>query len=425
MPITRRSPNPYNNFIIERITIRGLTTLVYAENELISLETYESMDGLISGVVTLNDVIGMSDVTKMTGLEALDIEFASGVGSSYGYRFRKSFRISGFSRTQSDNGLRETLMVRFTNHLLIANNFIKKPYTFKNTSIANIVRSMIAEFKEEAPNIDVEDTTFARDYTTGYSRPLNVIYNLIDHAASGSNNSCKYFFYEDRDGIKFKTLGSLKNTPSEYIVRKSANTGSEKFSAGTGKVLFASRLSVKEGSNLGQLSNNGLYGARTITHSLIRKTVEQHDIRRSDFSKLVGTLNTIPHMYEDESVQPPEMLEAQQPLNAIVSLPGDGFYKNDAKHTLGHINSVAQMESNYINAKTILAEIPGNTNITVGNIVYVDHVSVVSSDMISEMASGNWMIAKVKHHVTPDEFRTTLELVSDSSPKHAVSKGNA
>ncbi|AGN30385.1 hypothetical protein VPFG_00388 [Vibrio phage nt-1] len=415
-----RSANPVENFVVSKIRVRGLNFSASVENEITHLEVYESLDGLISGVFMFKDSIGVVDTLRISGFEAVDLEFASYVGARAHKVYQRSFRVTGISRMPSRTGGFESTIIRFTNNLITLNDYVKRPYVFKKTSISNIIKTILDGLGDEAPQYELESSLYQRDFVTGIARPYNVIRSVVDYASTDVNNSCKFFFYEDRDSIKFASLGTIRNKDYEFIIRKGADTGDVKWTSGDTNVITALRVVVKEQSNMHEISS-GLFGSRTYSHSLVRKKLTTKDVRRNDYIQQVGILNDVAHMYTTDDEFPSEVEETLQPLNSIQLVSNDGFYSNDNKHTLGSIHGVSLMEETYLNAKQILVEIPGNTNITVGDVVFLDYHSVTGDNHSSLDASGRWIVHELKHRVEPNSFITTLELSSDSSVNTAVS----
>lgn len=417
--ISNRSSAPSQNFVVSNIHLRGVAYSATVETNLVTLEIYETLDGLSSGIVFITDSNGISDLLSITGLEAIDIEFASGVGGEYANVYSKTFRVTGATRLKSNTGRVETLAVKFTNNLLSLNELNKRPYTFKATSISNMVKTIIDDFGDEAPEYNIEDTLFSRDYTTHIAKPIDVINELTNYTNSSTSGGCKYMFYEDRNAVNFVSLGTLRQADYKYIIRSGLRDGSDKFSAGVGNVIQPIRIEVTEQTNMHDITS-GIYGARTYSHSLVNKRIEVKDLRQSDYISNIGILNDVGHLQVANEVLADEIPFAEQPLNNIQLVPGDGFYKDDTKHRMGSVHSISAMEGSYLNAKRLTIEIPGNTNLTVGDNIYLEYASV-SEGQLSAMTSGKWLIYDLMHKLNTDTFTTTLEVVSDSSVNVASS----
>ncbi|CAM0000621.1 tail protein [Vibrio phage D479] len=419
--LAKQSLSPAENYLVSRVHIRGVDKIADMTDTLVKLDIYETLDGLVSGMVALNDTIGVVDDLLMMGYEAIDIEFASGVGNTYERVFKKSFRLTNISRSQNGPSSQEFILITFANNMIVTNDLIKRPYVFKATSISAMIKAILDGMGDETPTYEIEDTLYQRDYVRHIAKPLDTIFDLKDHASSRDSDSCHFLFYEDRDSVKFKSLGTLRAQDYDFIIRKGASTGDEKFDGGDTNILTAIRISIPEQTNVEQMSS-GMYGTRTISHSLIRKKLVTSDIKRTQYADTMGVMNAVPHMFTSPEALAPEMIETEQPLNVIQTMPADGFYLKSDTHTLGNVQGVGYMEDTYINAKKITVEIAGNTNLTVGNVVWMDYASIQSEGTASIMASGKWLIHDIRHSVDQmaKVFKTTIDLVNDSTPMNAV-----
>lgn len=422
MPILKQSTNPQENFTITSVVLRGVNKYAAIENNIITLDIYESLDGFTSGTVTINDVLGLSDQLDLQGLEAIDVRFASIHGKDVLFQYVKTFRITGISRSQNDPSNKEVLILRFTNNLMVIDDFNKQAWAFKKTSISNMVKTILESFGDDKPaDYEIEDTLFQKDYVAGVSKPIETIFKLAKNASSKTTGGSRFLFYENTHGIQFKSLAALREQHHVYTIYQGYTNGSEKFSSGKGHVIVASRIVVNEQSDVLHLKK-GMFGNRVFSHSLIRKKLVQHDLKREQFFTALPALNDTPHMSSDELED--EMDVVEQPLNNVQLVPADGFYRSDEKYDTGHLKGVSKMESVYMDSKKITVEIAGNTNLTVGDVVYMNFTSIISEQNGSKLASGRWLIKELRHALTQNDFKTTLELVCDSSPSTATSAIN-
>lgn len=417
---TKESSNPYENYELTSVRVRGVSKAADVVDNILGLDIYETLDGFINGVVVINDTVAIIDSLHAMGLEGISMEFASRHGADTNEIFSKSFRIISTTRTQNKPGNKEIIVLKFTNNMMVINEFNKRPYIFQATSISNMIKTILDSFGEETPKYNIEETLYQKSYTSGIARPMDTIFKLSDYASSKDNNSCKFIFYENRDGLQFRSLGSLREQDYKFIIFQGNTNGGEKFGAGESKILVARRISVDEQSDVMQI-NEGIFGSRTTSHSLIRKKAITSEIKRKSFLESMPLMNKVPHLYLDNEEFQEEMLDSDQPLNNIQLAPHDGFYVKNSSHPLGNTGSVARMEEAYMYAKSITVELPGNTNITVGDVIYVDFTGIVNEGSSSLLASGKWMVNSLHHAIDQTSFMTTLGLIGDSAPDVAVS----
>lgn len=403
--INNSSYTDANNFSISKIQIRGTSTYVLPESELISLTIHESLKNFVDGNISFSDQAGIVDVLNMTGNELIDIEFNSKSKSNSDLKFSKTFRICNFQRYTDELGINEYVQIDFCNQAIIENNLIRKSQAFSNLSASQIIQNILSQFSSlRTINFDIEETLYTRDYVSPIQRPFDIIQDIMQHCSSKQTKSCTMFFYEDRDGIKFKSLGSLKLASPKYKLIKEGNAFNRSYKDDE---LQAQDVVTRNGSNLFNNTERAWYGCRTIEHSLINKTVVINDLTESEFTGYVPLMNDhVPLRSDDVS-------NIDVPFNKVNLVSGDGFYESDGKVPQGHVGCVSDMEKSHIITKSLYIKIAGCTNITVGDTITLSHITL-SDDLKSKTLSGVWLITNLKHILTQKEFYTEIEVLSDS-----------
>lgn len=399
---------PENTFTLDKVIIRGLTEYANVTTNVISMDIYESLSGFIDGSFVVNDPVGLIDALKIVGDEAIDIQFRSGSGDNT-KTYRKTFRLNNYTRFVAPAGNVEMVEFFFVNQAEIENKLTKKSQTFSNKTISEMVRIILSGFKSLAEtDIQIEDTLYQRSYQARLQRPLDIIETIRKNAASKNNKSCDFYFYEDRDGVKFKSLGSLKGKEPEYTIVKEAQS-SRMHNSGQTELITALRMYTPKGADMIELSAAGRYGARVYSHSLINKKIIIRDITEDKAIKNNPYMNAKPISEEKE------IIDSDMPFNTVYITPADGYYEPDVNLPQGHLLAVKLMEQ--MNPKIVLAEIPGNVSLTVGDVVNLEHVSI-SNNFSSNAVSGKWLIGKLAHKFSlgdaEKKFTTELELITDS-----------
>ncbi|WVX87479.1 tail protein [Vibrio phage EniLVp02] len=398
---------PENNFTITRVLIRGLAKYAEVGANVAQMDIYESLEGLVTGRVYLLDVVGIIDILNMTSEEGIDIQFASKKGNLFHREWRKSYRITNYYKTTSPTGRTDAVCIEFCNQADIENNAKKKSQTYRDKSTSEVIESILSDFNSiDMSKVDIEPTLYQRTFTAAVQRPFSVIRRMLDNSASKLTRSCQFYFYEDRDGIKTRSLGNLKqNQTPEYTLQQEA--GSVKaYTNGEVKNIPAKRITLVRGVDASQRDR---YGCRTITHSLINKTIITQDMTEDKLYRDNPMLNS------EDLVREPDIVAADRPFNSVMILPGDGYYRDGTKLPQGHIQSVSHMERARIDRRVVNAQIPGNTDLTVGNLVNLKMVSIENES--SNNLSGVYIISKIHHIITTTRYVMDLELITDSKQK--------
>ena len=406
--INNTSYIPQNNFTVSKFAIRGTSQYVLASSGIVKLYIYESLDQLVHGSATILDQSGLVDRLKMTGNELLELEFNSRSGNSSDPVYKKTFRITSFSRASDDAGVNELIEIKFCNQADVDNRLIKKSKAFINKTVSECVTELLSEFKaftDAKTNIEVEETLYTRDYRAPLLHPFDIIKELAKNCSSKPTRSCTFFFYEDRDGVKFKSLGALKEQAANYTIRNQAKDEGH-YNAGDGDVIYAQALSTQAGADVLETT----YGNQTIEHSLVNKSIVYHNLDNEQFK-----INN-PLMNDNYPLQQDTIRDSDKPYQTVNLVSGDNFYQSSGKLVQGHINGVQVMELQSLIQKDVICVIPGDTDIKVGDTINLDQLTL-SGEVKSEVLAGKWLITKLKHEITPTEFYTHLELMSDSNVK--------
>lgn len=411
MPISSQGYRAENQFQVDNIIIRGRDSYAIVTNDVISLDVYESLDSLVQGSFIISDTAGVVDLLQITGEESIDIHFRSRTADGFHKEYKKTFRVDTFTRFMDKTGQIELVEFFFINQAVIENNLIKKSQVYKNKSVSEVIRSILGEFRSlSTSNIDIEDTLHQRTFHARFKKPFEVIHTLMQNAASKVNRSCKFMFYEDRDGIKFRSLGSLKSVEPKLVITKEAH--SDKLFNPSSNRVVSLRLHTTKGADIYNSTQEAEYGVRIYSHSLINKTIDVIDLTATKSARENPTLNDSPLRKEQE------INDTEGVFNTVLVRSSDGFYENDHVPQ-GHVNAVRMME-NGMNNKGMVAEIPGNTSLTVGDIVTIEHLTLSNASQ-SEVAGGKWLIKNLAHKLNlggdTKTFTTELILTSDSMIK--------
>lgn len=394
-----------NNFAISKIQIRGTTTYVLPDSELNSLEIQESLQNFITGSISFSDQAGIVDLLSMTGNEVIDIEFYSKSGSNADIKFTKTFRVINYQRFADQMGINEYVKIDFCNQAIIENNLISKSQSFSNQSASQIITKILAQFSSlRTFDIDIEETLYARDYISPIQRPFDIIQDLMKNCSSKATKSCTMFFYEDRDSIKFKSLGTLKLAEPKYTLIKEGDSINRSYNDNE---LQASDVVVKNGANVLNNTNRAYYGCRTISHSLINKTVDIYDLNKESLKNNVPLMNDVYPEREDG------IASSDMPFNKVQLVSSDGYYESDGLAPQGHVNGIRAMEQAHIITKSLYIRLSGCTNLTVGDTINLKHLTL-TDDLRSQILAGKWVIINLKHILDRTEFSTEIEVLTDS-----------
>ena len=282
--------------------------------------------------------------------------------------------------------------------------------------------------------------------------PLDAINALANKSLSGNSKGAGYFFYETTKGFHFHSWESMVSISGEqprpvagrfdYMVRKSqSNNFKPDFTGRTMKPVekFVQDLESVEKyefiNNYDSLAHQGLgtYGHKVITHNIYDKSYSAYNWRYhnwySQFKHADDTghrdydkypIAKVPVDYDGEKTVSdfPDSMVTLQPTTQYLHGEQTGSFGIDIALD-GLTHSVRNMQSNaMINGIKVLLTIHGQSYLEAGDVIWFGLRSVEPEkaypSTIDTKYGGRYVITKIRHRVTFDEYKMVLECVKDS-----------
>ena len=335
---------------------------------------------------------------------------------------------------------------------------ISKSYYDKNANIGDIVFDLLAQNKDgvqTSKKVFIEPTLGRRPYVIPNINPFNVITKLSNEAVAEStdefsgNPSPHYLFFENKDGIHFRSLQSLYNQPVKETFHVGDIGFDEKVVGGdkdSGKLIQNFRrileYEIKTRKDLFVNSASGMLGGRTISHDIYKKnyTVTEYNYLDDDDFEKYGRIS------EDEAsafrVYNTDRFLSQDFSKSIthlvpVSKTTTGL---DANYTtsdnLDGSTDPSNLEENYLqrqsrmmelsNGVHIQATVNGRTNLTAGDMVFITVPSIRGNDPDNPFYTGRYIVRALRHTIAPTvrQHLITMEITRDTSPSDFPSFGS-
>jgi len=309
-------------------------------------------------------------------------------------------------------------MLFFCSFELVADANIKLSKAFSGR-ISDIARRIIKDdVLKSTRYVQVEETKNATKYVSNYWSPYKNINYLLERAISTSNNP-NYVFFENRVGINFVSLSGLFSTPIKQrykydsFQRKTSGDGTSSIEIPEETFKRIIDYTIEVGFDYLQRLQNGTYGSKMISHDILTKKYSTQNVDMfSDFSS-ESHLNKYP-------ISTPEVLARYN--SNIYSYPKynsnmNGFGDDGSQNWLQRRSSLMGQA----NAYRLIAEVPGRTDITVGEVVEVTIYKSApvtqddpSADIKDNMFSGNYIISATNHRITREKHEIHMELLKDS-----------
>ena len=321
--------------------------------------------------------------------------------------------VNGASNPDQESN-RESVVLSLVSGSAIKNQVthVKKNYS-NHTNNTNIVSS-IAKNILEIDKLDVDPTSNKYPFIGNNQSPFDVICMLASKSAPVSG-APGFFFYETKDGHKFKAIDELINQkPVATYFRTDVNRSSVSDNSNDFKILS---FTINKNQNLINALKSGVYSNRRVVFNPKTYTYEEINFNLEDLENALGK----------RKVPRPEDTKYTRVLYSIkdVGTLSPKVEESDE----GDVNSyqgVVQMRYNLLFTQVVKMQVPCNPNLKAGDVVECNLEIISSGKKVQgdtdPVESGNYMILDLCHHYDSERSFTAMTLVRDTYGKY-ISKG--
>jgi hypothetical protein len=388
--------------------------------QVVSFDVYESvMLPVMYCEIFMKDSINLIEKFPIIGEEFVEIEFKNPELNSVQF-FR--FKLASVTNKFTD-GQGKTLfyMMKCASEEILENSvtYIQKRYEEGNpyTLVSDIIKTYLKSPKRL--NVDATSARGVDKITVSQLTPLQAIDYVRKRAVSKQYKSSSYVFFENRNGFNFTTLEHLISTGKKAIGDKiffyDSSVGASMAGVEVRNILAYQQLAY---NNVADLVQGAALNNRAISINLKTGTTNTIDF---DYSKQVGNFaqtdsdnvskvktSSFLNKYGNKSGQS----TVKSTLIAKSSNNGDTFIEESSGFLQSYVSQLTQ------NIVRIL--IYGDAAITAGNIITLKLPNIsgaTSNPENSKLASGNYLVTKVRHMFVMREkvnYKIALECVKPS-----------
>ena len=285
--------------------------------------------------------------------------------------------------------------------------------TIASNTFLNYGESSVSDF-------EVEETKNTYTFIGNARKPFHTITWLAkksipssDNSSDNTSGSAGFFFYEDRDGYKFRSVDSLCSPETDVIPTYEQSALSQPNQDNRYKILSASfdtNTDILENLRLGMFSNvNYFWNAYDQTTQCY-----QYDLQ-DNYGTNIKTLESTASPY----TVPLGLEESPSRIMFSIldtgSLEKTGFIENQENYIQNQPKYQAQavVRYNLIFSQTVTITIPINTTLRIGNVINCRFLQT-GGDGIDTLRSGNYLIAEISHQFSDNAAYTGLKLIRDS-----------
>tara|TARA_Y100000310_G_scaffold222080_1_gene223728 strand:+ start:141 stop:1622 length:1482 start_codon:yes stop_codon:yes gene_type:complete len=412
---------------------------------------YESIySSTLTGSLVIADALNLINKMPLQGTETLEFKlFTPGAGNSKqgvidatsetGHPFH-IYKLS--NRKQPSEGVL-SYVLHFCSRELIRSVRTRVSQAYDGPlHEAAIKIFMDQEYLDSRKKLYVEPTRNKDKVVIPNLHPLDAISALADKSLSGNSKGAGYFFYETTKGFHFHSWESMVSISGEqprpvagrfdYFVRKATDGQTEE----KDKVIQDLEAVQKYEfiNNYDTMAHQGLgtYGHKVITHNIYDKSYSAYNWRYhnwySEFKHADDTghgdhdkypIAKVPVDYDGEKTVSdfPDSMVTLQPTTQYLHGEQTGSFGVDVALD-GLTHSVRNMQSNaMINGIKVLLTIHGQSYLEAGDVIWFGLRSVEpdkGKGFVDPKYAGRYVITKIRHRVTFDEYKMVLECVKDS-----------
>ena len=241
------------------------------------------MKSSLTGSIIIGDTNNVVSLLPIVGQEYLTLKLETPTFSDRdGIDFTESpFAVNRINLRKEVNSGGQLYELEFVSQELLKNlqKKVSKSYSQRKGNVGEIVFDLLSNGIGTTKKVFIEPTTGNRRYITPNSNPFTVIKKLTNEAVSKKSSSPHYLFFENKNGIHFRSLQSLYNQQLKDVFHVGDIGFDEKPIDGdkeSGKILQNFRrvlaYEIKTRNDLFQSGASGMLGGRLITHDIFKKS---------------------------------------------------------------------------------------------------------------------------------------------------------
>ena len=365
----------------------------------------------------------------LRGGERMQIKIAGNSQDNDGLEFN-DFYVGSITDVMIDSG-RELFTLNLISREAITNETIRVGKKFPSSQkISDSVGDICKNYLSSDKLYDVDETQNPYGFYGNMRKPFTVLTMLASKSVpgnvSGKDATAGYFFFETKEGFRFKSIDSLIRTPpypEKYVYAPGIIDTDD-----TTKDFKILEFKTTRNQNLIENLERGAYCSnRTYLNPL---TFEYTPTTQKIF-KLEDYSGKIENLGEDIDVVLPSL--SANDNRTLASVPSryicgildigttDTKVSQEGNADPAKIHSQAMMRYNTLFTQILTMTIPLNTNLTAGEILNCEFPRIDQQERKEpdEVQSGLYLVKKLTHFFDSKGSYTKLQLVRDTNGRKA------
>ena len=406
------------------------------------LNIYESIyKSGITGSVVINDATNIVGNLPIQGTETLSFRLSTpndttplGIINAT-QETGQPFHIYKLADKQQLSEGMQFFVLHFASREFMRNTRVRVSQALEG-GIHNMVQEIVAnpDYLDSRKFLYFQQTRNQDKFVIPNLRPFSAIDFLCSKAMPSNSKSAGYLFYETTKGFHFRSFESLlytsagvKRTAKQTFKYMPANVSDEdrgdnaQFSNDFTQVESYKFLNNVHDTALNSLM--GTYGHRIITHNLYNKSydiADYHyhnyldDILHADGKNRPQVVST-PVDYDNNSVS--DYAEARVSVDSTSAYLHDTDLPGKASTTGIDEATRISVQNQITNGTRLQLVVKGQSYLQAGDVINFELREVSDKNPqgeVDKQFGGRYVISKIRHRVTSEEYKMVLECVKDS-----------
>ena len=334
----------------------------------------------------------------------------------------KYFYVSNVSKQFSD-GSKEIFTLDLVSREAITNETsrVVKRYP-KESKISDHVKTIIEDrLASTIKDEDIDETVNKYGFIGNLKKPFHVLVWLASKSKP-KKGLPGYFFYQTKDGFKFKSIDSLieDGNKSEKITYRETNYKPSSLLSDVADFTILQYNVVQNNDLLAKLAL-GQFSSHIMEFDPLLGTFttqEQGKFTLDDVtseSVNLGETPEVPKLLNDDTTQNLGTLPSRM-ITMVTDRGVLDFEPVTDKNSDPKLwQRQAYMRYQLLFTQVLNMVVPLNTNLSVGNIIFVEFLqSNMESKERDRQQSGSYMIKELCHHFDPNQSITSMTLIRDT-----------
>ena len=362
---------------------------------------------VVSGNITLIDTTNLYENFPIIGEETISITYSD----FYSKPITRKFSVYGIGAREKTTERGSVYVLNFCSEELLHNRINNYSKSYKDALVHDIVTDAMSRVKS-IKELNIQQTQELQDFIAPNLHPFDVCSQMSNRAISTEGHNGTYLFFEDKEKFNFVSIEKLIEKPAiSYKIGNAKIIG-----ARDPKFILKNYVFMNAANNI----NGMMTGSQSVEVKsldlLHRKVInESYDhFNDEDYSKINRINSNNPDL---KTTSNDYKYKSKTGLTKL-TITSSEYKSTKNKNMAKRYNSL----STYMNGPKIHAELPFNSDLTIGDVVDVSIPQMDGqkrSDIpeYDKYIQGKYLVTALRQVIGPAQGETVVELAKDTYPQ--------